>query len=265
MIPVILYRNDVDWRQEESCVRKYFSCISSRLKVNKGDLVIPRFSALPFFKELQDDIEYFGATLINNYNQHRYIADLCNWYYDLAEFTPMTWNDLTKIPENGPFVLKGETNSKKFLWNSHMFAEDKKKAIEIHSRLQEDSLIQYQKIYIRKYVELERLGIGFSGLPITKEFRIFVYQKEILSIGFYWSNYEISADPNEVPLDFVNTVIDRIQNTEICEPPNYYVIDVAKTTKGDWIVIELNDGSMSGLSDNNPEILYKNLKMALSK
>lgn len=38
------------------------------------------------------------------------------------------------------------------------------------------------------------------------------------------------------------------------------MIDVAQTESGDWIVIELNDGQMSGLSENNPEILYKNLK-----
>jgi len=30
-------------------------------------------------------------------------------------------------------------------------------------------------------------------------------------------------------------------------------------TKGDWKLIEINDGQMSGLSENNPDALYSNL------
>jgi hypothetical protein len=37
-------------------------------------------------------------------------------------------------------------------------------------------------------------------------------------------------------------------------------MDIAKTQSGEWIVIELNDGQMSGLSENDPNVLYKNLK-----
>ena len=40
-------------------------------------------------------------------------------------------------------------------------------------------------------------------------------------------------------------------------------IDVAQTESGEWIVVELNDGQMSGLSENNPEVLYKNLTTVL--
>jgi hypothetical protein len=38
---------------------------------------------------------------------------------------------------------------------------------------------------------------------------------------------------------------------------------VAKTQSGEWIVIELNDGQMAGLSDNDPSVLYHNLKVRL--
>lgn len=265
---VILYIDDIDWRNEKDSAAKYFQCIGSRMLVKHGDLVIPRFSALPFYKELQSDISYVGASLINTYEQHRYIADLGNWIYDLHQYTPMTWRNLWEIPEEGPFVLKGETNSKKFSWNTHMFAKNKKEAIEVHSRLLEDSVIQYQQIYIRKYIELEKLGESFRGLNVTREYRFFVYKKTILSGAFYWSSHvdDISDyNINEVPADFLSTIINKIQNTEISEPPNFYVIDVAKTASGEWIVIELNDGSMSGLSENNPEQLYSNLKFVLEK
>ncbi len=271
MKPIILFRNDVDWRQEAEVANKYFTCVDSRMLL-KDNLVIARFSALPFYKEQEKDLEYVGCRMINTYEQHLYIADLGNWYMDLSEFTPYTWNALHTIPDEGPFVLKGETNSKKFLWNTHFFAKDKKAAIEVHSRLMADSMIQYQKIYIRKYVPLEVLSSGLQGLPITREYRFFVYKKHILSGGFYWSSHSddiraegIAIDPDEVPRSFLNAIIDKIQNTELSEPPTYYVIDVAKTADGEWILIELNEGSMSGLSDNDPDVLYSNLKNALKE
>jgi len=266
---IILYRNDVDWRQEAEAARRHFNCVDTRMHL-KNNLVIARFSALPFYKEQERDLAHVGCQMINTYEQHMYIADLGNWYMDLAEFTPDTWQELHTIPEEGPFVLKGETNSKKFLWNSHMFAKDKKAAIEVHGRLMADSMLQYQKIYIRRYVPLEVLSSGLQGLPITREYRFFVYKKTILSGGFYWSSHSddiraegIVIDPDEVPREFLNAIIEKIQNTELSEPPTYYVIDVAKTAAGDWILIELNDGQMSGLSDNDPDILYRNLEKAL--
>lgn len=269
MKPIVLYRNDVDWRQEAEVVRKYFECTNTRM-ILKNNLVIARFSALPFYEEQERDFLYSGCQMINTYQQHRYIADLGNWYMDLAEFTPDTWDELYKIPDEGPFILKGETNSKKYFWNTHMFAKDKKAAIEVHGRLMSDSMLQYQKIYIRKYIPLEVLAEGLQGLKITREYRFFVYKKTVLSGGFYWSSHSedireagISIDPDEVPREFLNAIIDKIQNTELSEPPTYYVIDVAKTADGKWILIELNDGSMSGLSDNDPDILYSNLKKEL--
>lgn len=270
MHPIILYRNDIDWKQEENIVKKYFPCIDKRTQITAGDFVIPRFSALPFYKELENDINYVGARLINTYDQHRYIANLINWYYDLYEFTPVTWDKLSDIPEVGPFILKGETNSKKFLFNTHMFAKTKQEAIEVHGRLTQDSLIGYQHIYIRQYVQLEKLCDGLQGLPITREYRFFIYKDRILSGGFYWSshveditNRGIIIDPNEVPYEFLKKIIDKIQNTELAEPPTYYVLDVAKTQSGEWILIELNDGCMSGLSENDPDKLYSNLKRVL--
>lgn len=72
-------------------------------------------------------------------------------------------------------------------------------------------------------------------------------------------------DPSEVPEKFLNDIIEKIQGTQVSEPPTFYVIDVAKTAENNWILIELNDGCMSGLSMNDPDILYSNLKKALEE
>jgi hypothetical protein len=270
MEPIICYRDDVDWQQEAESAQKHFTCTNNRMTIKPGQLVIPRFSFLPFANEFENEMKFVGAKLINSYNQHRYIADLGNWYHDLHEFTPMTWRNLHELPEDKSFILKGETNSRKFFWKTKMFAENKKEAIRVHSELVADSLIQYQQIYIREYVPLEKLYDGLQGLPITREYRFFVYKNKILCGGFYWSNYYedliemgFKLDSSEVPESFLNDIINKVQNTKVCEPPNFYVIDVAKTAKNGWILIELNDSCMSGLSMNDPDKMYTNLKKAL--
>ena len=41
---------------------------------------------------------------------------------------------------------------------------------------------------------------------------------------------------------------------------NFFVLDIAKTESGDWILVEINDGQMSGLSMCNPHQLYSKLQ-----
>jgi hypothetical protein len=262
----IYHRNELQFEEEYSVAAKYFNIKTSRCLFEKGELVIPRYSALPFYKELENDCNIVGANLINNYNQHLYVADLFNYYQDLKDFTPKVYENLYELPENGKYVLKGETNSRKFNWNTHMFANSKKDAITVHSRLCEDGLIGSQKIYIRDFVELETFYISDKGLPITREYRFFIYKYTILSGGYYWSSHiddlqDKNIDIKEVPLSFLNKVISKIQSNFYA--PNFYVVDVAKTANGEWIVIELNCGCMSGLSCNDPEVLYSNLKEML--
>jgi hypothetical protein len=264
---IIYYRQNCDWDQESESANKYFETTNSRMQIKAGDLVIPRFSALPFNKELEDDINYVGAKLINSNIQHRYIADLINWYDDLKDYTPKTYTRLQDLPEQGPFVLKGETNSKKFLWKTHMFAQNKQEAIAVESRLHQDSLITYQNIYIREFVKLKTFMTSIQDLPITNEYRFFCYKDQILSGGYYWSSHvldleEIGIIPNinEVPKNFLNKTVSILK-----DKVNFYVIDVAETFTGEWIVIELNDGCLSGMSENNADIMYSNLKKSLEK
>lgn len=259
---IILYRG-LDFEKEElSEASQFFECTNRRPTIQDGDLVIGRYSLLPFYLEQAKDIEYVGAKLINNYQQHRYIADLQNYVMDLQELTPRIWTSPADLPDKGQFVLKGETNSRKSNWKRDMFAPDKKTAIEIYARLLDDSLIGQQKIYIRRYEPMVTYMEGIGGIPITKEFRFFVAYRQILSGGYYWSNYiddlpEVPS-PDEVPRSFLSEVIERVGDQS-----NFYTIDVGQSISGKWFVIELNDGQQAGLSNNDPFTLYKNLDKAI--
>lgn len=259
---IILYRG-LDFEQEEMGeAHQFFECTNRRPDIQEGDLVIGRYSLWPFYAEQAKDIEYVGAKLINNYQQHRYISDLQNYVMDLRELTPRTWRSLEDLPEKGPFVLKGETNSRKSNWKRDMYAPDKKAAIEIYSRLMDDSLIGQQQIYIRRFEPMVTYMEGVNGMPITKEFRFFVAYKKLLCGGFYWQNYvdhlpEVPK-PDEITEEFLYDVIDRVGDQS-----NFYTIDVGVSISGRPFVVELNEGQQAGLSCNDPFTLYKNLDNAI--
>jgi hypothetical protein len=268
MTTKILFRASLAEEPELLAAAKHFPVLDSRVKASPGDFIIPRYSVVPFAKEFFDDMNYVGAKTINSYQQFRYIADLKNYTNDLGDLTPRTWlasEGIFNLPENKSFVLKGETNSKKFEWQEMMFAENKQRVSEIQGKLLKDGIIGDQEIYIREYIPLKTFAISFKGLPITNEYRFFICNKQVVSSGYYWSNYynDLTAEGHDlrseqVPSSFIQKVIDKVGSNS-----NAFVIDVGETKEGEWIVIELNAFEQSGLSENNPDILYSNLKTIL--
>jgi hypothetical protein len=262
--PVILGRKGILEGEELQACSRTFKTVFSKGEMPIGALVIPRYSALPFNNEFVKDVEALGCHTINSFREHEYVADLQNWYYDLEGLTPKTWFFLEHVDKSaGPYVLKGQTNSKKYLWGTHMYAETFSDAVGVYSKLAVDGLIGQQNIYVRKYERLERLGLDIGGLPVSLEYRFFILDKKVLASGFYWSTFtdDIKAVPaaeDVVPQSFLDEVITRVGDNV-----RFWVVDVARKVDGSWTVIELNDGQQSGLSCIDHELFYKNLRAAL--
>jgi hypothetical protein len=240
---------------ELNIAKKYFDVVHDSARLHNCN-VIGRYSVLPYYKELVSNLKIQGSELVNSHKQHCYIANF-EYYHDIEEFTPKTWFRLEDIQnQTGPFILKGVTNSRKHEWDK-FYAPDFKKAVEIYCDLKNDSLIGQQDIIIRKFEKLKDFGQSISGIPFANEWRFFFYKGNLLSYGFYWTGAankpkKENIDPKAI--DLAKKVSDIVKDNV-----NFYVIDVAQKENGEWIVVELNDGMMSGLSDNDPEELYKNL------
>ena len=201
--------------------------------------------------------------MINTHNQHCWIADF-GYYYDLKDFTPKSWdqNNFWNAPE-GQYVVKGKTNSKKHQWKTHMFAKDKLRAIQIGNELLQDGLIYNQGVIYREFVPFKALDFDeINEMPFLNEWRIFYYKKTRLTYGYYWSSApdEIinKATMTDEGLNFADMVAGI---TSDCV--DFFVLDIAEKQDGGWMLIEMNDGQCSGLSENNPDTLYANLKSAL--
>lgn len=259
-----IFTRIADFNRDEKPFCKDFEIISSILDVKKA-IVIPRYSALPDYKYLYNDIIRMGGTTLNTPEQFNYVADARNWYPDLRMETFLSWFSLDQLPKGIPFVVKGTTNSKKFTWKESMYAETKQDAIEKAIKLQNDYFFENQGLFIRKYEKLSTYTKGVHDLPITKEFRFFVCNQKVIAKGYYWSSHideledlGIKPDVNEVPEEFISTIISKIGTN--C---NFYSFDVAQKENGSWILVELNSGEMSGLSCIDPATFYSNLSVSL--
>lgn len=227
-------------------------------------IVIPRYRVIPFGRELQQEVTLMGATLSNTYAQHLNIANLFAWAPLLAGLTPAAYRieDYPHLPE-GEYFVKGETNSIKSDWFTSAYAPNKKEILSVMSRLAHNGTTAGQEVVIRPFEQFRKICNGVDGRPVFHERRVFTYKGQILSEGFYWSSY---ADQGEFPIRDKENYYWVIQEAlkRIGHLADFIVIDLAEYDDGHWVVIELNDGNMSGLSENDPVQLWENFSQAVS-
>ena len=256
MKPIILFRKNQYNKEEFLIAQKYFDVTESRIGL-ENRLVIPRYSSLPFHNELERDLVLQNSKLINSTYEHSYVSNF-DYYFDLESYTPKTYFRLEDVSSSGPWVCKGKTNSLKSQFKAKMFAENRNDLINKYNDLLNDAFVGEQGIIIRDFVPLESFGKSLSGIDYANEWRFFFYKNQLLSYGYYWSNAEII--PKNEDLDPKAKDLAQEIASIVSERVNFFVVDLAKTNDGKWILIELNDGTMSGLSENDPEILYSNLR-----
>lgn len=264
MKPCILFRNSYEFSyadlfHESLLAEKYLPVYSFRTEIPPNSLVVGRYSCLPFYDELVKELNLKNSILVNSLSEHNYIADICQWYEDVKEFTPKTyteWGHLT----TGQWIVKGKTHSRKSHFNTHMYADSKESLIKVVRNLLDDPTISQNGLVVRDYIPLKRLDTGINGIPIVKEWRLFYYKTKLLTNGFYWGSM-IEEDIGKIPKEgeeFANEVAKIISLKT-----NFFVLDIAEKEDGGYILIEINDGQQSGLSLCNPDELYANLKIEL--
>ena len=262
MQPIVLIRTELAFQYEANIVRQYFDVIGQRCGLPKrSGCVVGRYTVLPFYRELERDLEIMGSGLINTWAQHSWIANF-DYYNDLKDYTPESWDDsnIHLCTHPGPFVVKGRLSSLKHRWKSHMFAATKRRAIELGKELAQDANVREQGVIYRKYVPLVTYQVGLHDLRYTNEWRLFYLGESRLSHGYYWSLAENVAErflPQEA-LDFADAIAKTAS-----QHTRFFTLDIAEKEEGGWILIEVNDAQTSALSENDAHSLYGNLKSAL--
>lgn len=88
-----------------------------------------------------------------------------------------------------------------------------------------------------------------SDMPIANEIRMFCINHKPFAHIQYWSGEKFpSAQAYQHLIELCS-----------CLDSNFYTIDVAQKTDGEWLIIEVGDGQVSGLQDYNSKLFYDNL------
>ena len=183
-------------------------------EIQAGDVVFPRFRAIPFGDLLQKGVEHAGAELINSFHQHRNIADSATWSHLLDgsdgndALSPKQYgiDDIRHLPE-GEWFVKGETNSLKNQWLNATFAPSTRDLGRVVSNFMADSYVGSQSVVIKPFQHYRKLATGVNGAPVFHERRAFILDGKVVSDGFYWSNWK--EEVGEIEYDkfqYLNTL-----------------------------------------------------------
>lgn len=145
--------------------------------------------------------------------------------------------------EGGPVVLKDYVKSCKHAWEEACFIPDSsdragvERVVTNFLEWQGESL--NEGLVFREFVELAAIGAHpKSGMPLTKEFRVFVWRGRALLSYPYWD--EASYEDTELPGEWLMPILGRVESP-------FFTLDLAQRVDGSWIVVELGDGQVAGL------------------
>jgi hypothetical protein len=235
---------------------------TKELAIYRGWMLTPRQ-----YKNLYNGLLEKNIQLINNpteYQHCHYLPDSyakivaktpkSNWTSDLNTHTVL---ELTKEFGENPIIVKDFVKSEKHNWEDACFIPNAADADQVQAvvrkflELRGDAL--NQGLVFRQFEELEYLTThSKSGMPLTKEFRIFFAHKAIVKVFDYWDEGEYGDTKPKLD-DFIR-IAQSIDS-------NFFTMDIAQKKNGHWIIMELGDGQVAGLLDNADRTeFYKNIK-----
>lgn len=227
------------------------------LTIYRGWMMKPEMYRV-FYKLLEEK----GIILINSPDQYERYHLLPGWYQDFMDVTPESiWgpkgsiNDLIKRNGDldGAYIVKDYVKSRKHEWYDACYIPDisdennARKIIGNFVERQGESL--EGGIVLRKFVDLMQIGYHeLSGMPISEEYRLFVYAGKVIILDNYWRKDQKAAISKDEHL-WIENICRRIKS-------NFVTLGLARTVDGKLIVMELGDGQVSGLQQIKADWFY---------
>lgn len=250
---LISYEGLVDEGDAEAAVRRVPEQASPVTGIYRGWMLRPEHYA-----QLYDALAARGVLLINDPAAYRHCHYLPEWYPQFEGYTPRSvWlAGGADIPMDeiqqalrpfgaGPILVKDYVKSRKHEWESACYipsAADSAAVARVVRRfleLQGDDL--NEGLVFREFVPLEPLAIhAKSGMPLTKEWRIFLLDGAPILTAEYWETGDYGDAT--LPLAPFTELAERVRS-------RFFTMDIARQMDGAWIVIELGDGQVAGLPE----------------
>ena len=228
------------------------------IAIYRGWMMKPELYAL-FYEKLKEH----NIILINTPEEYKRYHLLPCWYGDFAEETAKSaWTTEPKIHEafdllkqfEDSVIIKDYVKSRKHEWYDACFIPHITEKSNAYNVIANFVTRQGENItggiVIRDFVKLNSIGYHeISGMPVSEEYRAFIYAGQILIVDHYWSpNHPLSLTQDEKL--WLDRQVAKINS-------NFATIDFARKTDGSLIIMELGDGQVSGLQQIPPDAFYR--------
>jgi hypothetical protein len=113
-------------------------------------------------------------------------------------------------------------------------------------------MLQGGPVLLREMLPLRRIDKMHEGFPVTREYRLFVLDADVLAMG----PYSVSEDPFGALTDRDEQEIRALAH-EVARRTRvpWLAVDVGQLESGEWKVIETGDPSCTGLATVAPHAL----------
>lgn len=254
---------------EERCAGDVSSALKYISPLDEMELALYRgWMLTPLeYERLYEALIQKNIQLVNNPEAYKHCHYLPFSYHQIASKTPQSkWSTnledksiqaLAEFFGSKPIIVKDYVKSEKHHWEEACYIPDAsdfnhvKSVVSQFIQLRGDSL--NEGIVFREFEDLTFLtDHSKSGMPLTKEFRIFFAKGNVVDIFHYWDEGEYGDIQPDLE-EFVE-IAQRIES-------QFFSMDVAQKKNGDWIIMELGDGQVAGLPEKaNVDVFYRKLK-----
>ncbi|MHA6533686.1 ATP-grasp domain-containing protein [Paenibacillus sp. BAC0078] len=280
---------DMEYEHEYRCARKlgldvFLFSLESVLDGNLLQAVkrIPTFETPESFiyrgwmlkpndyEKLYHALQQKNAVLINSPSEYKNGHYFPYSYEAIQKATPQSiWLEIEELSngfdalfekirifDNKPVIVKDYVKSRKHEWEESCFipdASDKERVqMVIRNFIDRQGTELNSGIVIREFIQLEQLTEHpKSGMPLSKEYRLFFLRHKLIQCTEYWD--EAVYQQGILKLDSFTELAMGVAS-------QFFTMDIAKTTSGEWTVIEIGDGQVSGLpSHANLEQFYNSI------
>lgn len=212
-----------------------------------------------------------GYSLINSPEQYRNCHHLPSWYGMLRDCTAESiWTDGAPDEEEvkkllarmggRPLIVKDYVKSRKHEWAEACFIPDasdtERAARVVRTFIERQDTDLAGGVVLREFLPLRLTGAHpQSGMPTAWEVRVFCFRHTPFAAIRYWSGEEENSGEE------YRALVERCRDLD----SNFYTVDLAQQANGEWVVMEVGDGQVSGLQDYDPALFHDALSVLLRR
>lgn len=179
-------------------------------------------------------LEEKGIILINTPKEYERYHTLPGWYNEFADTTVNSiWEEKGDVDSvlrmstalEGSYIVKDYVKSRKHEWYEACYIPDisdkvnATKIIRNFAERQGESLVG--GIVLRKFETLKQIGFHEkSGMPISEEYRIFVYAGKVHVADNYWNDAG-KVNFSEEELEWIYKIVSKLKS-------NFVTVDLAR-------------------------------------